>query len=102
MNRKSIRTSLIIAVLISLITTGEQTAVFANEDFFSANNQSVFAAPGDAEVNKQLAQVRRATAKYHDLNVAMGDGFVLFGNGTCVENEDGTGGIVYFNLARVL
>ena len=92
------KSSLIIAVMISLITIGTQTVVFAD----STNIQNVFNASDDSDVKRQLAQVRRATAKYHDLNVAMGDGFVLFGNGTCVENEDGTGGIVYFNLARVL
>ena len=102
MNYRKITTSLIIAVMVSLITTGAQTAVFANEDFFSANNQSVFAAPGDAEVNQQLAQVRRATAKYHDVNVALEDGFAAFGTGACIEDADGTEGIVYSNRARVL
>lgn len=102
MNRKSIRTSLIIAVMISLITTGAQTDVFAGEDFFSANNQSVFAARNDAEVNRQLAQVRRATAKYHDVNVAIEEGFVVLGNGGCVGDENGATGIHYVNIPRVL
>lgn len=93
---------LIVAVMFSFISTGAQTSVFAIENFFSANYQSFLDVPDEAEVNQQLAQVRRATAKYHDLNVALEDGFVLFGSGACVENEGGTEGIVYFNLARVL
>ncbi len=92
---------LIVAVMISFITTGAQTSVFAIENFFSANYQSFLDVPDDAEINKQLAQVRRATAKYHDINVALEDGFAAFGNGACAEDADGTGGIVYFNLARV-
>lgn len=88
---------LIVAVMISLFTIGTPAA----ENFFSANYQSVFDTPGDAEVNQQLAQVRRATARYHDINVAIEEGFAVFGSGACTENENGTEGIVYFNLARV-
>ncbi len=93
---------LIVAVMIGFITTGAQTSVFAIGNFFSANYQSFLDVPDDAEVNQQLAQVRRATAKYHDVNVALEDGFAVFGTGACVEDANGTEGIVYSNLARIL
>ncbi len=41
-----------------------------------AGTKSLVNAQGDSELNQQLAQVRRATAKYHDINVAIADGFV--------------------------
>ena len=102
MNHRKITTSLIIAVMVSLLTFGVQTAVFANQDFYLANNQSVFAAPNDAGVNQQLAQVRWATAKYHDINVAIEEGFTVSGNGSCREDADGADGIAYVNIPRVL
>ncbi len=102
MNHRKITTSLIIAGMISLISFGAQTAVFAGEDFFSANNQSVFAATDDAQINRQLAQVRRATAKYHDINVAIEEGFINNNGGNCRADENGADGIAYFNVARIL
>ena len=48
-----------------------------------------------------LATIRRATARYHDLDVALADGFVLLH--PC-ENRPGEGpvGIVYVHFGRVL
>jgi hypothetical protein len=88
MNYKRIMKSSIIASLIIAIG-------------ILAGTESLVKAQGDSELNQQLAQVRAATAKYHDINVAIADGFAPFGNGACNENENGTEGIVYFNLARV-
>ena len=92
---------LVIAVMAGLITLGaSRTAVFAGGNFFSANNQSVFAATSDdSDVKQQLAQVRRATAKYHDVNVAIEDGFAVAT--PCVEDANGTDGIAYANRARI-
>ena len=62
-----------------------------------------YAATGvtDPVVLSQLAQVRRATAKYHDVNVALADGFVP--TPLCVQ-EPGAGGmgIHYINPARLM
>ena len=77
MNYKRITTSLIIASLIIAIG-------------ILAGTQSVVKAQGDSEINQQLAQVRAATAKYHDVNVAIEDGFTPFGS--CVGNETGAAG----------
>lgn len=62
------------------------------------------AAPGDlsnADALRELAGVRRATAKYHDVNEALADGFVS--TIECVE-EPGTGamGIHYVNFGRIM
>jgi hypothetical protein len=62
-----------------------------------------YAATGvtDPVVLSQLAQVRQATAKYHDVNTALADGFVP--TPQCVQ-EPGLGGmgIHYINPARLM
>ncbi len=79
------------AVIVSLIiATGVLTGA-----------HSVVKAQGDSELNQQLAQVRSATAKYHDINVAIADGFRPI-DGTCVDTPDGTHGIAYVNTPRFL
>ncbi|MEN4041155.1 MAG: hypothetical protein ROW52_14730 [Anaerolineaceae bacterium] len=52
-------------------------------------------------VLKDLAQVRRATAKYHDVNVALADGFIRTPH--CVE-EPGLGGmgVHFIHPARLM
>lgn len=62
--------------------------------------QTTAIAQGDSELNQQLAQVRAATAKYHDINVAIADGFVPIGLGLCVDTANGTHGIGYVNTSR--
>ena len=61
-----------------------------------------YAATGVADpvVLRQLAQVRRATAKYHDVNVALADGFVP--TRACVASPDGGMGIHYVNPPRLM
>ncbi len=89
MNRKlNNLTSIIASVMIAL--------------FILVTAQSVAKAQGNSEVNRELARVRAATAKYHDVNIALEDGFEISGNGACVEDADGLEGIAYFNRARIL
>jgi hypothetical protein len=62
------------------------------------------AAPGDVtnpEALQDLAMVRRATAKYHDVDVALADGFVS--TVECAE-EPGQGamGVHYINPGRIM
>lgn len=57
-------------------------------------------AQGTSELNQQLASVRSATAKYHDLNNALEDGYALLAPGTCVEGPDGAAGIHYSKASR--
>ena len=63
----------------------------------------VYAAGGETDptVLKDLARVRRATAKYHDVNVALADGFIQ--TPACVQ-EPGLGGmgIHFINPARLM
>ena len=61
-----------------------------------------YAATGvsDPVVLQQLAQVRRATAKYHDVNVAQADGFVPTPH--CIESPAGVMGIHYINIDRLM
>jgi hypothetical protein len=47
-----------------------------------------------------LAQVRQATTKYHDVNVALVDGFIR--TPTCVESPEGGMGIHFINPARLM
>src|SRR5690349_15478111 len=61
-----------------------------------------YAATGvaDPSVLRELAQVRQATAKYHDVNVALADGFIP--TPECVESPDGGMGIHFINPARLM
>ncbi len=61
-----------------------------------------YAATGvtDPVVLKELAQVRQATAKYQDVNVALADGFIR--TPTCVESPAGGMGIHFINPARLM
>ena len=55
----------------------------------------------DPAVLKELAQVRQATTKYHDVNVALADGFIATPN--CVSDPKlGGMGIHYINPARLM
>ena len=51
-----------------------------------------------ANVNKDLAQVRLVTARYHDVEAAMEDGYMQMS--PCVESPDGAMGVHYMNMAR--
>ena len=54
-----------------------------------------------AEEAKAIAEIRRATARYHDLDAAIADGFVLLH--PCEERPgEGPVGIVYVHFGRVL
>jgi hypothetical protein len=55
-------------------------------------------APG---VGAELAQVRAATARYHDVDVALADGFLPPPDGHCVAGPDGAMGYHYVNFGRV-
>jgi hypothetical protein len=61
-----------------------------------------YAATGvtDPVVLKELAQVRQATDKYHDVNVALADGFIR--TPACVASPDGGMGIHFVNVARIM
>ena len=61
-----------------------------------------YAATGttDPTVLRQIAQVRQATAKYQNVNVALADGFIR--TPECVESPDGGMGIHFINPARLM
>lgn len=83
---KKILVSLVIATLLSVVLAG-----------------IAYAATGiiDPVVLQDLARLRRATAKYHDVNVALADGFIPTPH--CIQ-EPGLGamGIHYINPARLM
>ena len=54
----------------------------------------------DPSVLLDLAKVRQATAKYHDVNVAYADGFIR--TPECVASPDGGMGIHFINPARLM
>lgn len=82
---KKIYLSLAVAVLLVLVLAG-----------------IAYAATGvtNPAVLRQLAQVRRATAKYHDVDAALADGFVPTPH--CVASPDGGMGIHYINPPRLM
>ena len=62
--------------------------------------RTAIAAQGPSELNQELARVRAATAKYHDLNNALADGYTLLAPGICVEGPEGAAGIHYSKASR--
>jgi hypothetical protein len=82
---KKLTVSLSIAVLVVLIIAG-----------------AAYAATGVADpvVLKDLARVRQATDRYHDVNVALADGFIRTPN--CVASPSGGMGIHFINPARLM
>lgn len=90
---------LITKSLLSFFAAAALAVTFGN--YFSS---SVAANNGDetcgTECRKQLAQVRAATAKYHDVNEALVDGYVPVS--PCVALPSGPGmGIHYANIQKV-
>jgi hypothetical protein len=76
------------AFVFGLITLGIQSSAFAQ---------------GGSELNQQIARLRAVTARYHDINNAIEDGFAPLPPGTCHNGDDGLPvGIAYFNLSRFL
>jgi hypothetical protein len=67
----------------------------------AALNASVALTSADnPELHQQIARIRAATAKYHDVSVAIEDGFVVVSN-LCIEIPgEGVAGIHYANAAR--
>jgi hypothetical protein len=61
-----------------------------------------YAATGttDPQVLQDLAKVRQATDKYHDVNGALADGFIR--TPACVASPDGGMGIHFINVARIM
>lgn len=53
-----------------------------------------------AENNKDLATIRAATARYHDLNVALQEGFQLLHE--CEVRDEGPVGEVYYHFDRLV
>ena len=61
-----------------------------------------YAATGttNPQVLRDLAKVRQATAKYHDVNAALADGFIQ--TPACVASPDGGMGIHFIHPARLM
>lgn len=78
-----------IAVLVVILSLG----VFAG---------IVYAAGGETSpaVLRDLARVRQATAKYHDVSLAYADGFIR--TPECVASPDGGMGIHFINPVRLM
>lgn len=87
-----------------LLSTALAAPALAHDDSTPASSQPGQAigrlAPG---LGAELAEVRAATARYHDVEVALADGFVLPPDSHCVEDEHGTGamGYHYVNRSRI-
>lgn len=74
--------------LLGLLMTGLLNAVSAQDP---------------SEINRQIARLRAVTARYHDLNNALEDGFTVVAPGTCHNGDDGNPvGISYVNIPRFL
>lgn len=93
------QTSLIVILIFGIIIACESSTDIAPESMShaeldavtsnSSNTSSI--ATNNAEKNSGLATLRRATARYHDIDAATEDGFVQAL--PCQENPDGEGGL---------
>jgi hypothetical protein len=83
---KKIFGSIIVAILLMIVLA---TVAFAGTGVT------------DPKVLRELAAVRQATDKYHDVNVALADGFIR--TPQCVQEEGSGGmGIHFINPARII
>ena len=57
--------------------------------------------PASAHANRTIAALRRATARYHDLDAAKADGFVFL-HGCETRGDEGPVGILYVHMGRLL
>jgi hypothetical protein len=78
--------SIVVSIFVyGLLSTGTQSTAFGQ---------------GDPELEQQIARLRAVTARYHDVNNAVEDGFEPL-TGTCHNGDDGFAvGISYINRAR--
>jgi hypothetical protein len=92
------RRHLAVAAAAFLAACADQTPLAPAPDSAIASQTVLSAA---AEENKAIAEIRRATARYHDLDAAIADGFVLLH--PCEERPgEGPVGSVYVHFGRVL
>jgi hypothetical protein len=101
--RKTLSTTISRAFRQSLaIVAGTALLVaYADEAALAQSRQAAFAEVSAEGENQVIATLRRATAHYRDLDVALDDGFVLLHE---CENRPGEGpvGTVYVHLGRLL
>ena len=99
----SIRLSTISAFTLTLVvftlTACADRPPVAPETRFAAAARTVVDQP--AIDNDALATLRRATARYHNLDAALADGFVFL-HGCEVRSDEGPVGTVYVNMQRLL
>jgi hypothetical protein len=92
------RRHLVLAAAVFLAACADRTPLEPAPDSAIAQHLALSAA---AEESKAIAEIRRATARYHDLDAAIADGFVLLH--PCEERPgEGPVGIVYVHFGRVL
>jgi hypothetical protein len=63
---------------------------------------ALVSAQGPSDLNQELADARAVTAKYHDINLAFDDGFVVLGAGLCHGDSESAVGISYVHIPRFL
>lgn len=89
---------LALAAAVLLAACGDETPFTPETDGATVQTVALSAA---AQESKAIATIRRATARYHDLETAIDDGFVLLH--PCEERPgEGPVGIVYVHFGRLL
>lgn len=87
-----------ILVLAAALLSGCDREPLAPEESAIATQ---FTALLSADQHREIVAIRRATTRYHDLNVAIADGFVFL-HGCESRPDEGPVGIVYVHLGRLL
>jgi hypothetical protein len=90
-----------VAPIFALSACTEDAPLPAAPELAMAAQVTALAAQSDNELQRALATMRRVTAKYHNIDAALADGFVLLH--PCEERPDeGPVGTVYIHFERLL
>lgn len=80
--------------------TNRTASMFTLAFLLLAAMQTLVFAQGPSDLNQELAHARAASARYHDLETALGEGYRILGLGLCHGGPDGAVGISYIHIPR--
>lgn len=95
------RLAVIGSVTIALAACADNAPLDPSSELAAGTQLAAQAAPATAQYNRALAELRRVTARYHDVAAALADDYVPVGECEVHEGEH-PGGIPYANLDYLL
>jgi hypothetical protein len=96
--RDKTRLALVPALVLAAACGGDRAVAPAARQQLEARLAN---APAPAGAQQALALLRRATARYHEIDAALADGFVFF-HGCEVRPGEGAVGVLYVHIERLM